>query len=50
MVQLLKFKERFFQFVGRFEIYVMAAVRFGIAFAAFSLINSTPGYMKVLSG
>ena len=32
MVQLLKFKERFFQFVGRFEIYVMAAVRFVIAF------------------
>ena len=49
MVQLLKFKERFFQFVGRFEIYVMAAVRFVIAFAAFSLINSTTGYMKVLS-
>lgn len=49
MVQLLKFKERFFQFVGRFEVYVMAAVRFVIAFVSFSLINSTTGYMEPLS-
>ncbi|MCD8152066.1 MAG: hypothetical protein LUD71_03120 [Clostridiales bacterium] len=49
MVQLLKMKERFYRFVGRYEIYVMAAVRFVIAFAAFRLINSATGYMKVLS-
>lgn len=49
MVQLLKMKERFFQFVGRFEIYVMAAVRFVIAYISFSLINSTTGYMRALS-
>ncbi len=49
MVQLLKMKERFFQFVGRFEVYVMAAVRFVIAYVSFSLINSTTGYMEALS-
>ncbi len=49
MVRFLKIRERFFRFVGRYEMYVMAAVRFVIAFAAFSLINSTTGYMKVLS-
>ena len=49
MVQLLKIRERFFQFVGHFEIYVMAAVRFVIAYVAFYLINSTTGYMKALS-
>ncbi|MCD7982533.1 MAG: hypothetical protein LUF32_09585 [Clostridiales bacterium] len=49
MIQLLKLRERFFRFVGRYEFYVMAAVRFVIAFAAFSLINSVTGYMDVLS-
>ncbi len=49
MVQLLKVRERFFRFVGRYEFYVMAVVRFVIAFAAFSLINSSTGYMEVLS-
>lgn len=49
MVQLLKMKERFYQFIGRFEIYVMAAVRFVVAYMAFSLINSTTGYMEILS-
>ncbi|MCD7921479.1 MAG: hypothetical protein LUG27_03445 [Clostridiales bacterium] len=49
MVRFLKMRERIFHFVGRHEIYVMAAVRFVIAFAAFSLINSTTGYMNVLS-
>lgn len=49
MVQLLKMKERFYQFIGRFEIYVMAAVRFVVAYVAFSLINSTTGYMEILS-
>lgn len=49
MVQLLKIKEQIYQFVGRFEIYVMAAIRFVIAFVAFYLINSTTGYMKFLT-
>lgn len=49
MVQLLKMKELIYQFVGRFEIYVMAAIRFVIAYVAFYLINTTTGYMKFLS-
>ncbi|MCD8217075.1 MAG: hypothetical protein LUD01_03350 [Clostridiales bacterium] len=49
MVQLLKIREQIYRFVGRFEIYILAAVRFAIAFAAFSLINSSTGYMKALS-
>ncbi|MCD8365581.1 MAG: hypothetical protein LUC83_07190 [Clostridiales bacterium] len=49
MVQLLKMREQFYRFVGRYEVYVLAAVRFVIAFAAFYLINSSTGYMKVLS-
>ncbi|MCC8028944.1 MAG: hypothetical protein LIO75_03970 [Lachnospiraceae bacterium] len=49
MVRFLKIRERIFRFIGRYEIYVMAAVRFVIAFAAFSLINSATGYMKVLT-
>lgn len=49
MVQLLKIKEQFYQFVGQHEIFVMAAIRFVIAFAAFYFINSTTGYMKFLT-
>lgn len=49
MVQLLKIREQIYRFVGRFEIFVLAAVRFAIAFAAFSLINSSTGYMQALS-
>lgn len=48
MVQLLKIKELIFQFVGRFEVYVMAAIRFCIAFTAFTLINTHVGFMSVL--
>ena len=48
MVQLLKIKELICQFVGRFEIYVMALIRFVIAFTAFTLINQHVGYMAVL--
>ncbi|MCD8230427.1 MAG: hypothetical protein LUD14_01145 [Clostridiales bacterium] len=49
MVQLLKIREQIFRFVGRFEVYVMAGVRFVIAYAAFSMINSSTGYMKILT-
>ena len=48
MVQLLKFKEQIFHFVGRFEFFVLAAIRFIVAFSAFTLINQTVGYMKLL--
>lgn len=49
MIQLLRLKEFFYRFVGQYEIYVLAAVRFVIAFAAFRMINVTTGYMKPLS-
>ncbi len=49
MVQLLKIRDQIYRFVGRFEIYVLAVVRFVIAYAAFYLINSSTGYMKGLS-
>ncbi len=48
MVQLLKMKEQMMRFVSRFELYVVAAVRFVIAFAAFSMICSATGYMTAL--
>lgn len=48
MVPLLKLKEQIFQFVGRFEIYVMAAIRFAIAFAAFTMISRHVGFMEAL--
>ncbi len=50
MVQVLKIKELLYRLFGRFEVYVLAAVRFVIAFTAFSMINSYTGYMKALSG
>ncbi len=49
MNQLLRFKDAILQFVGRYEIYVMAAVRFVIGFAAFRLIVLNTGYMDFLS-
>ncbi len=48
MIQLLKIKSAFFGFVARFELYVFAAVRFVIAYVAFSMINSYTGYMTEL--
>lgn len=48
MVQLLKLKEQIFQFVGRYEIYVMAALRFVISFTAFTMINRHLGFMGEL--
>ena len=48
MVQLLKIKELVFQYVSRFEIYVLAAIRFAIAFTAFTMINRHVGFMGVL--
>ncbi|MCC8141505.1 MAG: hypothetical protein LIO56_03080 [Lachnospiraceae bacterium] len=49
MTQLLKFKELVLDFVSRYEIYVMAAVRFVIGFAAFRLIILNTGYMETLT-
>ncbi len=49
MNQLLRFKDLILQFVGRYEIYVMAVVRFVIGYAAFRLIVVNTGYMTVLS-
>jgi hypothetical protein len=48
MVQLLKIKEQIYRFVGRFEIYVLALIRFVIAFMAFSMINRNVGFMTEL--
>lgn len=49
MVQLLKIKEQIYRFVSRYEIFVMAAIRFLIAFTAFRMINVSTGYMKTLT-
>ncbi len=49
MNQLLRLKDLILQFVGRYEIYVMAVVRFVIGFAAFRLIILNTGYMDFLS-
>ncbi len=49
MNQLLRLKDLILQFVGRYEIYVMAVVRFVIGFAAFRLIVLNTGYMEFLS-
>lgn len=49
MVQLLKIKEQINWFIARYELYVMAAVRFVIAFAAFYSINESTGYMSLLT-
>lgn len=48
MVQLLKIKEQIYRFVGHFEIYVVALIRFVIAFTAFTLINTNVGFMDEL--
>ncbi len=50
MIQLNKIKDRIMEFVGRYEIYVMAGVRFAIGFAAFRLIIMNLGYSDVLAG
>lgn len=36
MVQLLKIREQFYRYVGKYEVFVMAAVRFIIAFYGIS--------------
>lgn len=46
MVQLLKIKEQIYQFIGRFEIYVLALARFVVAFVAFTMINTNIGFME----
>ncbi len=49
MIPLMKFKDRIVQFVGRYEIYVMAAFRFVVAYFAFHLITVYLDYMEALS-
>ena len=49
MAWLLNIRERIFRFTRRFELYVMAAIRFVIAFAAFTLINTTVGFQPAAS-
>ncbi len=49
MTKLVKWKETILEFTSRYEIYVMAAVRFVIGFAAFRLIIQNTGYMDILS-
>ncbi len=49
MIQLMKLKDLVLQFFGRYEIYVMAAIRFVIGFVAFRLIIQNTGYFSVLS-
>lgn len=48
MVQLLKIKEYIYRFIGKYEIYVVAVLRFLVAFFAFSMINHQIGYMEIL--
>ncbi len=49
MNQLVKIRDGILQFFSRYEIYMMAAVRFAIGFAAFRLIIQNTGYMEMLS-
>ncbi len=49
MIPLMKFKDRIIQFVGRYEIYVMAAFRFVVGYVAFHLIITNLPYMEILS-
>ncbi len=49
MIPLMKLKDRIVQFVGRYEIYVMAAFRFVVAYFAFHLIVMYLDYMEALS-
>ncbi len=49
MNQLLYIKKKVYAFIGRFEIYVVAALRFVIALLVFRLINDCTGYMSLLS-
>ncbi len=49
MIPLMKFKDRILQFIGRYEIYVMAAFRFAVGYVAFHLIITNLPYMEVLS-
>ncbi len=48
MIPLLKLKDAILQFVGRFELYVMAAYRFVVGYVAFHLIITYIGYMDIL--
>ena len=49
MTQLLEFRERLRSIYGRFDIYIVPAIRFLLALAAFLVINNSLGYMKRLA-
>lgn len=49
MTQLLEMRERLRSVYGRFEMYLIPAIRFLLALAAFLTINRSLGYMKRLA-
>ena len=48
MMVILEIKERLKKFYGKFDIYILAIVKFLGAFIALSLINANIGYMERL--
>ncbi len=49
MTQLLEMREKIKRFVGKYEKFVLALIKFLVALAAYSLINENIGYMTVLN-
>ncbi len=49
MIPLLRLKDRIVQFVGKYEIYVMAAFRFAVGYIAFHMIVTNLDYMDFLT-
>lgn len=49
MTQLLEMREKIKRFVGKYEKFVLALIKFLVALAAYSLINGNIGYMTVLN-
>ncbi|MFP3153674.1 hypothetical protein LQZ18_04450 [Lachnospiraceae bacterium ZAX-1] len=48
MTKVLEIKEGLRTIFGKFELYIMAGVKFALALTAFSIINRTMGYMERL--
>ena len=46
MMALLVFKEKLKQFYAKFNIYLVALVKFAVGYLTFYLINSNIGFME----
>lgn len=50
MTRILELREKIRNFYGKFEIYIVAGIKFILAITAFMLINTQLGYFEKLSG